>query len=67
MNWLEEGWRHVWLPYAQMATAPLPMPVARTQGARIILEDGRELIDGIASWWTAATYCPRKTSAFAAG
>ncbi|MDE1907230.1 MAG: adenosylmethionine--8-amino-7-oxononanoate transaminase [Rhodospirillales bacterium] len=53
MSWLEEGWRHVWLPYAQMQTAPLPMPVAHTQGARIILEDGRELIDGIASWWTA--------------
>ncbi|MBU6419104.1 MAG: adenosylmethionine--8-amino-7-oxononanoate transaminase [Proteobacteria bacterium] len=53
MNWLEEGWRHVWLPYAQMQTAPLPLPVARTEGARIILEDGCELIDGIASWWTA--------------
>ncbi len=52
-SWLEQGWRHVWLPYAQMQTAPLPMAVARTQGARIILEDGRELIDGIASWWTA--------------
>ncbi len=53
MSWLEEGWRHVWLPYAQMQTAPLPMAVAHTQGARVILEDGRELIDGIASWWTA--------------
>lgn len=53
MSWLEDGWRHVWLPYAQMQTAPLPMPVARTQGCRIILEDGRALIDGIASWWTA--------------
>ncbi len=53
MSWLEEGWRHVWLPYAQMQTAPLPLPVARTQGSRIYLEDGRELIDGIASWWTA--------------
>ena len=53
MSWLEKGWRHVWLPYAQMQTAPLPMAVARTQGARIILEDGRQLIDGIASWWTA--------------
>ena len=53
MSWLETGWRHVWLPYAQMQTAPLPTPVARTEGARIILEDGRALIDGIASWWTA--------------
>jgi adenosylmethionine-8-amino-7-oxononanoate aminotransferase len=25
----------------------------RTQGTRITLADGRELIDGIASWWTA--------------
>lgn len=52
-NWLEEGWRHVWLPYAQMQTAPLPLPVARTEGSGIHLEDGRVLIDGIASWWTA--------------
>ncbi|HQT45631.1 MAG TPA: adenosylmethionine--8-amino-7-oxononanoate transaminase [Acidocella sp.] len=36
-----------------MQTAPLPLPVARTEGSRIYLEDGRALIDGIASWWTA--------------
>jgi adenosylmethionine-8-amino-7-oxononanoate aminotransferase len=36
-----------------MKTAPEPLPVARTEGARIVLEDGRELVDGIASWWTA--------------
>jgi adenosylmethionine---8-amino-7-oxononanoate aminotransferase len=53
MNWLEQGWRHVWLPYAQMQTAPLPLPAVRTEGSRIHLEDGRVLIDGIASWWTA--------------
>ena len=53
MSWIEQGWRHVWLPYAQMQTAPLPLPVVRTAGSRIFLEDGRELIDGIASWWTA--------------
>jgi adenosylmethionine-8-amino-7-oxononanoate aminotransferase len=29
------------------------MAVAKTQGASIVLEDGRELVDGIASWWTA--------------
>jgi adenosylmethionine-8-amino-7-oxononanoate aminotransferase len=53
MTWLEEGWRHVWLPYAQMQTVPMPLPVVRTEGSRIFLEDGRVLVDGIASWWTA--------------
>ncbi|MDP3174539.1 MAG: adenosylmethionine--8-amino-7-oxononanoate transaminase [Phenylobacterium sp.] len=51
--WLTEGAPHVWRPYCQMKTAPAPLAVARTQGARLILEDGRELVDGIASWWTA--------------
>ena len=36
-----------------MKTAPAPLPVVRTEGTRIHLADGRELIDGIASWWTA--------------
>jgi adenosylmethionine-8-amino-7-oxononanoate aminotransferase len=53
VSWLEQGWQHVWLPYAQMQTAPLPLPVVRTEGSRIFLEDGRMLVDGIASWWTA--------------
>jgi adenosylmethionine-8-amino-7-oxononanoate aminotransferase len=44
---------HIWLPYAQMKTAGAPLPVKATRGSRIILADGRELIDGIASWWTA--------------
>ncbi|SRR6266498_856923 len=51
--WYEAGLAHVWLPYAQMKTARAPLPVARTHGSRIVLADGRELIDGIASWWTA--------------
>ena len=51
--WLAAGAPHVWRPYCQMKTAPAPLAVARTQGARLILEDGRELVDGIASWWTA--------------
>src|SRR6516165_4697837 len=52
-DWYAAGWPHVWLPYAQMKTASPPLAVARTQGCRIILADGRELVDGIASWWTA--------------
>jgi adenosylmethionine-8-amino-7-oxononanoate aminotransferase len=51
--WLDEGAPHVWRPYCQMKTAPQPLAVARTEGVRLYLEDGRELIDGIASWWTA--------------
>src|SRR5215210_6909750 len=46
------GLDHIWLPYAAMKNAR-PLPVVRTQGSRIMLADGRELIDGIASWWTA--------------
>jgi adenosylmethionine-8-amino-7-oxononanoate aminotransferase len=52
-SWLTDGAPHVWRPYCQMKTAPPPLAVARTHGARIVLEDGRELVDGIASWWTA--------------
>jgi adenosylmethionine-8-amino-7-oxononanoate aminotransferase len=51
--WLRAGAPHVWRPYCQMKTAPAPLAVARTEGARLILEDGRELVDGIAAWWTA--------------
>ena len=44
---------HVWLPYTQMKTAELPVPVVSASGVRLKLADGRELIDGISSWWTA--------------
>ena len=53
LPWYEAGLAHVWLPYAQMKTARPPLPVVRTEGCRIVLADGRELVDGIASWWTA--------------
>jgi adenosylmethionine---8-amino-7-oxononanoate aminotransferase len=51
--WYEPGLRHVWPPYVQMKTMREPLAVARTDGCRIVLNDGRELIDGVASWWTA--------------
>jgi len=52
-TWYQAGLGHVWLPYAQMKTMRPPLAVARTDGCRIVLADGRELIDGTASWWTA--------------
>src|SRR6185295_18295131 len=37
--WLAEGLEHIWLPYAQMKTAPRPVAVRATHGSRIVLED----------------------------
>jgi adenosylmethionine---8-amino-7-oxononanoate aminotransferase len=52
-SWYVDGLDHIWLPYAQMKTVAPPLAVTATHGSRIRLTDGRELIDGIASWWTA--------------
>ncbi len=52
-DWLTPGLAHLWLPYTQMQTAPAPLPVVSSHGVRLRLADGRELIDGISSWWTA--------------
>ena len=48
-----DGRHRLWLPYTQMKGAPAPLTAAATEGCRIRLDDGRELIDGISSWWTA--------------
>ena len=43
----------VWHPYASVpSTAPL-WPVVDARGTRLTLADGRELVDGMASWWAA--------------
>ena len=52
-KWLAEGAAHIWRPYCQMQTARPPLPVVATRGSRLVLADGRELVDGLASWWTA--------------
>ncbi|GGY37736.1 adenosylmethionine-8-amino-7-oxononanoate aminotransferase [Bacterioplanes sanyensis] len=45
--------QHIWHPYSSM-TQPAPVwPVASATGVHIRLADGRELIDGMASWWCA--------------
>ncbi|GAC1665606.1 MAG: adenosylmethionine--8-amino-7-oxononanoate transaminase [Candidatus Acidiferrum sp.] len=64
-SWL--NLEHVWLPYTQMKTVKTPFPVVSAKGVRLKLSDGRELIDGISSWWTACHgYChPRILKAVA--
>ena len=45
--------KHIWHPYTSM-TEPLPVyPVESATGVRIRLADGRELVDGMSSWWAA--------------
>ncbi len=50
---LESDRSHVWHPYASINSIP-PLPVTAASGTKLYLADGRELIDGISSWWTAA-------------
>ena len=40
-----------WHPYTQHALETERLAVASARGARLRLEDGRELIDAISSWW----------------
>ncbi|MFT4541903.1 MAG: adenosylmethionine-8-amino-7-oxononanoate aminotransferase [Planctomycetota bacterium] len=42
---------HLWHPYTQHGAEADPLPVVSAHAARLTLEDGRELIDAISSWW----------------
>jgi adenosylmethionine-8-amino-7-oxononanoate aminotransferase len=43
----------VWHPYGALPAALPSLPVVSATGVRLRLADGRELIDGMASWWCA--------------
>ncbi|BCQ33968.1 adenosylmethionine-8-amino-7-oxononanoate aminotransferase [Erwinia rhapontici] len=44
---------HIWHPYTSMSQ-PLPCyPVVAAAGTSLELADGRELVDGMSSWWAA--------------
>ena len=46
------GWHpHLWHPTTQVAVAPEPLRVVGGRGSVLELEDGRQLIDAISSWW----------------
>jgi adenosylmethionine-8-amino-7-oxononanoate aminotransferase len=50
-SWLASGQRAIWPPYARLDAPALPVDSA--SGVRLTLSDGRELIDGVANWWSA--------------
>ena len=46
------GWHpHLWHPTTQVAVAPEPLRVVSARGCLLELDDGRQLIDAISSWW----------------
>ena len=53
MNWLEIDKNHVWHPYNSLPSKTKLLAVEKTDKTTIFLEDGRELIDGMSSWWSA--------------
>ncbi|SEQ51865.1 adenosylmethionine-8-amino-7-oxononanoate aminotransferase apoenzyme [Lentzea xinjiangensis] len=44
---------HVWHPYGPMPGTQEPLLVESASGVRLRLADGRELVDGMSSWWAA--------------
>ncbi|WP_272521301.1 adenosylmethionine--8-amino-7-oxononanoate transaminase [Providencia sp. PROV202] len=43
--------KHIWHPYTSMSH-PIPAyPIVAAEGAELIMEDGRRLVDGMSSWW----------------
>lgn len=44
--------QHIWHPYTSMINPVAAFPVRSANGVRITLENGNELIDGMASWWS---------------
>lgn len=49
---LEFDAAHIWHPYTSVAQPPLLHEVASARGVRLTLQDGREIIDGMSSWWS---------------
>ena len=50
---VERDRRHLWHPYAPMPAAIPPVPVVAAAGTTLTLADGRQVIDGMSSWWAA--------------
>lgn len=51
MNWTELDKKYVWHPFTQEKTSGPALHVVGAKDARLILEDGKELLDCNSSWW----------------
>ncbi|MCU7941334.1 MAG: adenosylmethionine--8-amino-7-oxononanoate transaminase [Candidatus Thiodiazotropha sp. (ex Cardiolucina cf. quadrata)] len=53
LDWIDFDKQHVWHPYSAVGSDLPVIPVVSADGVRLRLADGRELIDGMSSWWCA--------------
>jgi adenosylmethionine-8-amino-7-oxononanoate aminotransferase len=52
-NWLQYDIDHVWHPYTSIKNPSPTFPVESAQGVYLRLSDGKQLVDGMSSWWAA--------------
>jgi adenosylmethionine---8-amino-7-oxononanoate aminotransferase len=52
LNWIELDKQHVWHPYNSLPSRSNLLSVKSTDKTSIFLEDGKELLDGMSSWWS---------------
>jgi len=53
LNLVDRDRQHIWHPYSAVGSPSPIYPVVAAEGVRLKLDDGRELIDGMSSWWCA--------------
>ncbi|WP_273149631.1 adenosylmethionine--8-amino-7-oxononanoate transaminase [Methylophaga thiooxydans] len=49
---LEFDAAHIWHPYTSVAHPPVLHEVDSASGVRLTLADGRQIVDGMSSWWS---------------
>ncbi|WP_051633387.1 adenosylmethionine--8-amino-7-oxononanoate transaminase [Thermonema rossianum] len=51
MSLLERDKKSIWHPFTPLKGSPEPLPLVRAEGVWLYTEDGRRILDAIASWW----------------
>lgn len=49
---LKRDLEHIWHPFTQAKTAPLPIVIDSGEGSYLYTDAQKKLFDGISSWWT---------------
>ncbi|GAB4130914.1 MAG: adenosylmethionine--8-amino-7-oxononanoate transaminase [Raineya sp.] len=48
---LEKDQRYIWHPFTPLVDSLPPLPIVRAEGMYLYTEDGKAILDAIASWW----------------